>query len=386
MAMLQRLDAYIAKQLLTFLALTLTVITLVVFFSDTLFDVLKEMQALGLPWGWCVYLLGLQLPSTLAWALLPAMGISVFATYSQLNQHFELVALRVQGVSLGRLVRPALLISSLVALIGLTLFQVVLPWCHQQTTLVQQEWGSLSKLKLKRDGLVLPLYDADQLSSLVYVAKADGKHLQGLSFLDTHQADKLTLLQAQTGEQLTSGAWQLQNVTLLSWNRAKQEFVSNHMNQLQRRELLGRVTPETETTSSQKLSIEGLSFTQGVAHVQQYLAALAQQTPTPSVAMKPLLKLWDRWFQPLATVVLSLLAFVAALEAPRHGKGQGVWWLLASIFTVYLFKSLTVLGVLSGAGTVYPLTWAIWMVGGALGLLLLSLTGLASVGMFKKSL
>ena len=113
------LERYIARELLGFLGISLTLVTLIVFFSDTLFDFLREMQDLGLPISLALEFLVLQIPVALAFAFPPSLFLTVLMIYSQLNQRFELIAMRMTaGLSLWRLARPALFLAILMA--GLT--------------------------------------------------------------------------------------------------------------------------------------------------------------------------------------------------------------------------------------------------------------------------
>jgi lipopolysaccharide export LptBFGC system permease protein LptF len=356
---LQRVDGYVLRQLLGMLGLTLSLITMVVFFSDTVFDLIKEMQALGLPLVLSVYLVLLQLPNTLAFALLPALTLSVFAVYSQLNQQFEIVALRMQGLSLWRLARPVMVVACSAAVVAFVLFETVLPWCAQQTELLRQDWGSLSKLTLKRDGMVLPIYHGEQLDSLIYATQANGRQVRGLSYIDTHQPERITLLQANRGQRQKDGAWHLQQVTLLSWNQATQEFVSNHMESLRRKELLGRIRPEsTENEDASLPPLEVLSFLEGQRQLSSQATLLAHNARSAesaesgastavSLPAKSYMKLWDRLFQPSVLIVMALLSMLFALDAPRSQKRTGLWYWLASVFSVYMIKSFVVLWVVS---------------------------------------
>jgi lipopolysaccharide export LptBFGC system permease protein LptF len=132
-----RLDSYIGKQLFGFLSITLLLITLVVFFSDTLFDFLREMQQLGIPLTLAFQFLALSLPDALVFALAPSVFLTCLLIYNQLNSQFELVALRMMGISLGRLVRPALVLGVLMALTTVWLMNTVVPDCHRQLAVMR---------------------------------------------------------------------------------------------------------------------------------------------------------------------------------------------------------------------------------------------------------
>jgi len=111
------MDRYILRQLLDFFLLGIVVFTLVAFFSDTLLKFIREIQKFGLPFGAILTLIGLQLPKSVALVIPPSCFFAALMVYTNLNNHFEIIAMRMNGISLWRLMQPAVLLGAFCSLL-----------------------------------------------------------------------------------------------------------------------------------------------------------------------------------------------------------------------------------------------------------------------------
>ncbi len=345
-----RLDSYIGKQLFGFLSITLLLITLVVFFSDTLFDFLREMQQLGIPLHLAFQFLALSLPDALVFALAPSVFLTCLLIYNQLNSQFELVALRMVGISLGRLVRPALVLGFFMALITVWLMNTVVPNCHQQLEIMKKQMLETSRLTLGKNGLTIPVYGKDKedkedketdskknkpdeerrLEKLLYAEKASPEALKNVTYLDISDPKQVQLLQAASA-QPTQETWILSDVQSYILNKEKQTLVHSHLGRMSRQYLLNP-TEQIEQTKK-KFDIKGLGFSDLATYLKQH----ATEKDLPR---KLHLKLWDFWVQPLSCIALALLALPLSLAPPRQAQQRGFVYGIFILFLLFLGKAI----------------------------------------------
>ena len=345
-----RLDSYIGKQLFGFLSITLLLITLVVFFSDTLFDFLREMQQLGIPLHLAFQFLALSLPDALVFALAPSVFLTCLLIYNQLNSQFELVALRMVGISLGRLVRPALVLGFFMALITVWLMNTVVPNCHQQLEIMKKQMLETSRLTLGKNGLTIPVYGKDKedkedketdskknkpdeerrLEKLLYAEQASPEALKNVTYLDISDPKQVQLLQAASA-QPTQETWILSDVQSYILNKEKQTLVHSHLGRMSRQYLLNP-TEQIEQTKK-KFDIKGLGFSDLATYLKQH----ATEKDLPR---KLHLKLWDFWVQPLSCIALALLALPLSLAPPRQAQQRGFVYGIFILFLLFLGKAI----------------------------------------------
>src|SRR5688500_15269517 len=93
-------DRYIFKQMLDYFLLGVVVFTLIAFFSDTLLKFIREIQKYGIPFTTLLTLIGMQLPRSIALVLPASAFLAVLMVFNQLNNQFEIIAFRMNGISL----------------------------------------------------------------------------------------------------------------------------------------------------------------------------------------------------------------------------------------------------------------------------------------------
>jgi lipopolysaccharide export system permease protein len=347
-------DRYLLKQLAQSLALCLGVVSLVVFFSDTVFDALRELQHLGVALPVAITFITLQVPQALSLALPISLFLSTLLVYSQLNQQLELIALRLSGFSLWRLLRPALLVGALCALLQFTLLDAWVPQAQQHSEALKRQLLNQSQVQLTQEGLTLPLFDdLGQLKNLLYAQHAEPDHLQGLTYLEhpkaapqanPHKAQWLQLIQAKNAH-YQGGAWRLHGVQAYmlkegdsgsnpSSSPNNSQVAYQALEELQRPYLLDPAK-KLEALAGH-LKSEQLSFAQLAAFIGQQEAQSGGQVPSP----KLYLKLWERWSAPLNCLLWVLCALPLALAPPRQRNSQGFVLALALLVLFFVVKAL----------------------------------------------
>jgi LPS export ABC transporter permease LptG len=329
-----RLEAYIGKQLWKMLGLTITLVTLIVFFSDTLFDFLKEMQDLGLPLSLAFEFLVLQVPLAFAFAFPPSVFFTVFLVYSHLNQQFELIALRMNGVSLWRIFRPAFFVGLVMAILTFASTQWLIPFVQNRADDLREEVLTSSQLKLSKDGIVLPLFKEGHWVKLLRAEKASLNHLEGFTFVQRSQNGNIEVIQADSAE-YQSPQWQLKGVRIFSALAGENRYIVNGMNQVQKSHLLD---VDEDVLSQAKTGFHHSKV--GFSELARYIKSERQagrQVPPKWVTM-----LWERVAQPLNCLALMFMAFPLALAPPRQSNAKGFMYAVLALFALYIARNISI--------------------------------------------
>lgn len=151
----------------------------------------------------------LKIPEYIAYALPISMLLSTLITYSRLSQDSELTALRSCGVSLSRLILPAIILSFFVTGITFVFNELIVPNTNYKvTTILVSELNEQRKFLLRND-IFYPEYVEvkqengkliKQLKTLFYAEKFDGERMQSLTILDTEKKGLNKVIISEKGE------------------------------------------------------------------------------------------------------------------------------------------------------------------------------------------
>lgn len=122
---------YILRDVLLYTTLGLTVFSLLLVVQNTL-RFLEELLAAGIGLRGLVQLMGLILPSYLAYALPTSLLMGVLLAFGRMSADGEIIAMRASGVSVPRLLPPIFALGAVAAVLtGYLLFELE-PRSHQQ--------------------------------------------------------------------------------------------------------------------------------------------------------------------------------------------------------------------------------------------------------------
>jgi lipopolysaccharide export system permease protein len=376
------LDRFIGQQLLDTFLLGVLLFSMIAFFSNTLLNFIQDIQNLGVPWDILLVMIGLQLPRTIGMVLPAASFLSVLLVFSQLNGSFQITAMRMNGISLKRLMLPALALGVMASALAYGINDYVVPYCNQQTEALKREALSQGKLPVGRSSFLFEDIDAkNNLRQLIYVGGYHGNQLSNNTIIDLTRPNVMQVIQSSSG-QWFADRWEFTNGNAYTVSNDSDLLVSNHLDHFTVRNLLnlGKITDEQASEA---------------AEVRQGLSARASQKPFIQlfntikkrealglpVVKKTYLNLWEKLTLPLSCVVIILTAVPLALTHPRSANSRGFVFALGVLFLYYLLRSLCFALGQSGAfsfGTLVPLTtsyiiaaWLPLVVTAILGLMLI---------------
>ncbi len=178
------MDRYIASELLGPFLFGVGAFSSVGVAVGILFDLVRKIVETGLPIAIASQVFLLNLPAFIVLAFPMSTLLSALMTYSRLSSDSELIALRSSGVSIYRLVLPAVVLSFVVT--GITFFfnEQLVPIANYQATQTLQSALKQSKPILQEQNIFYPEYKEVKqpngektkiLSRLFYADKFDGQ-------------------------------------------------------------------------------------------------------------------------------------------------------------------------------------------------------------------
>ncbi len=190
----------------------------------SLFDLVRKVTESGLPLGIALQALLLRMPQWIVYAFPMSMLLAALMAYSRLSSDSELTAIRSFGVSVYRLVFPAIIFSLLVT--GLTFFfnEWLVPASNYQASVIVDRILDADKPTFKERNIFYPEYtkveqpDGDRetvLTYLFYAEQYDGEKMQGLTVLDRSQIGVSRIVTSESATwNIKENTWDFFNGTI----------------------------------------------------------------------------------------------------------------------------------------------------------------------------
>ncbi|WP_373543893.1 LptF/LptG family permease [Chamaesiphon sp.] len=192
------MDRYIFTQLLMPFLFGVGAFSSIVLAIGSLFDLVRQVAEAGLPITVAIEVMALKMPQFVVYSFPMSLLLTGMMTYGKFSSDSEIIAFRSCGVSIYRLILPALILSTIVT--GITFFfnELLVPTSSQRATTTLTRALKQDKPTFKKDNIVQPEYKIVErdgkkeqvLVRLFYAEKFDGKTMTGLTILDRSQADK----------------------------------------------------------------------------------------------------------------------------------------------------------------------------------------------------
>lgn len=163
---------------------------------DTVFDLIRKVTEAGLPLNVALQVLFLKMPEWIVYAFPMSMLLAALMAYSRLSSDSELIAMRSFGVSLYRLIVPAIIVSLFVTGMTFVCKELVVPAANYQASVTLEKALKEEKPNFKERNIFYPEYqkvkqaNGDKetvLTRLFYAEEFDGQQMQGLTILDRSQ-------------------------------------------------------------------------------------------------------------------------------------------------------------------------------------------------------
>ncbi|MGD9580647.1 MAG: LptF/LptG family permease [Vampirovibrionia bacterium] len=326
---MKKLDKYIVKSLVETFFFGILIFTSVLLASEAFLDVIKQISAYGIPLKVALLVVVLKLPAIIVYTLPMALLVSVILTYNRLNNNFEITAVRSVGVSLYRLIVPAVVLGVITALVTVALNEFIVPKANYQARNIML-WALTQKnLPRNNENFVFKDLGEDNcLRRLFYVEKYKNNLMTGVIVIDQTQENTTKIIQAKD---VISEAerWIFNDGTVYT--------VSND----------GDVT---NTSSFKTIVLEDpvkIDLKRKDLRSKEYnyleLAELIdkQVKKHGQVSNSVLIKWHSKLAMPVTCILIVLVGVPLALSPPRARFNRGIGFSVIMIFLFYLLRALS---------------------------------------------
>ncbi|MBI2914293.1 MAG: LptF/LptG family permease [Firmicutes bacterium] len=329
------------------------------FVASELLSLARLIVELAAPLGTVAKLFVLRLPQMIVWSLPMSVLLAVLLSLSRLSSTSEMVAARAAGMSLFRLVAPALVTGGVMAGVALYLNERLVPAANEgYRTITLREVGGLEMPKVTRN-VILKRYSGGSLSWFLYAAQFDGKvmedvtmvSLEGGRLAETTYAEKVSWVE---------GAWVMEKGERYVYGGAGQAVSMEFSG--------GRVPVSLGATPEQIVVGQKTPEEMTMRELRQHITILRSQGQD---VRQPLVQLHFKLALPLASLIFAVVGAPLGLQPHRSASSIGFG---LSIVVIFVYYVLMTVGSALGQGGYLPPALAAWlenMVLGGVGLVLL---------------
>jgi lipopolysaccharide export system permease protein len=316
----------------------------------TLFDLVRRVTESGLPMDIAIQILFLKTPAFIVLAFPMAMLLATLMAYSRLSSDSELIALRSLGISVYRLVIPAIILSLLVS--GLTFFisDFVTPAANYQATVTLKEALDQKQPAFRDRNIVYPEYTTVEmpdgseqtiLTRLFYAEEFDGEQMMGLTILDRTQKEMNQIINAKSATwNFKENTWDFFNGTiyLIAPDGSYRNIVRFKHQKL--------ALPRAPLDLTQRRNHEEMSLTQS----QEYLE-IVKLSGNEEKVRKLQIRIQEKIAIPFACVAFGLVGSALGLRPQNSSRATSFGVCVGLIFAYYMLlvftRSMGAEGILS---------------------------------------
>jgi lipopolysaccharide export system permease protein len=331
------MDRYIVTQLLMPFLFGVGAFSSIILAVGSLFDLVRQVAEAGLPLTVAIEVMALKLPQYVVYAFPMSILLSGMMTYGSFSASSEIIAFRSCGISVYRLILPALMLSFVVT--GITFFfnEMLVPAASQRATTTLTRALKQDKPTFNTDNIVKPIFKEIErngkkeqvLAWLFYAEKFDGKTMTGLTILDRSQVDKgfSQIINAKSAIFDTNkNTWDFENGTiyLIAPDASYRNIVTFEHQQLQ--------LPKSpfEFAAPDK-NLDDMSVAESIDYLETVkLSGDSKKMTTVAVTIQRKLAF------PFVCIVFSLMGAAMGIRPQRSGKATSFGVSVLLIFGYYL--------------------------------------------------
>lgn len=298
----------------------------------TLFDLVREVTESDLAIATAFQIWVLQIPRYVVLALPMSTLFTALMAYSRLSGDSEIIALQSCGVSLYRLVAPAILFSVLVMTLTLLGNEFIAPTTNYYATTTLQRALNQEPPAFQAQNIVYREFAKHKLSRVFFAHRFDGAYMRDLSVLSFAQGQLSQIITAK------SAAWNPDNDTWEFFQGAIYDLGANHsyQNVVQFEQQRLRLPRAPLDLATQRRQPEQMNVAQ-----TQKLLKLVESTGDQKRTQQLQVEVQQKYAFPVVCVVFGLVGAALGLRPQRTSASRGFGISIVIIFSYYLLFFIT---------------------------------------------
>lgn len=364
-SLLSIMDRYIATELVMPFLFGVGAFSGLAIAVGNLFELVQRVTASELSLSVAMQVFFLRMPSFIVLSFPMSVLLATLMAYSRLSGDSEMIALRGCGVSIYRLVLPAVVLSLVVTGVFFGFNEAVVPTSNYQASAIldralnQDQDQSTSQT----ENVFYRGFSDEKLTRIFYARRFDGQRMQDLTVLNFAQEGLNQIVVAKSAQwSNTQNAWEFFNGTIYdiappNSYRTVSKFEHQQL-QLPR-------APLDLATQDRK------SDEMNIAQAQGYLQLLRQSADEKRIRRLKV-RIQQKYALPSVCIVFGLVGATLGMRPQRTSTSTGLGISVLIIFGYYLLSFLS--GALGEANVFSPFmaAWLPTILGLAIGGFLLS--------------
>lgn len=305
-----------------------------------MFELIRRVTESGLPLTIAFKVLLLQFPQFIVYSFPTSTLLATLMTYSRLASDSELTALKACGVSVYRLVLPALVLCAAITGLTFTFNELIVPASNFQATVtLSKALNSEEPLFQERNILYQEFRNVideegdreEELSRLFYAKEFDGQQMLGLTILDFSQEGLNQIVSAKAatwnGEQKT---WDFSDGTIyvVSADGGFRNIVKFEEQQLQ----LPRAPLDL---ASRQRDYDEMNIAESLDYLE-----ILRQSGSEDKIQKLKVRIQQKVALPFVCISFGLVGAALGTRLRRTGRATGFAISLLMVFGYYLLTIL----------------------------------------------
>lgn len=356
--MIKNVDKLILRDLTSSVLFGIGIFFIILVMGVLLNPAMEFMVRYNLPLSLFLEYFCLGLPQAFVYAVPMGVLLGTLLAYARLSGDFEVTGALAAGVSLFRLIAPALAISIFFAAVLLFLNEVVVPYSNRAAKDLRNQVKQRQKGAVFQQELVLSFFNnAGKLKWLLVAAELKGNVLTNIKFHRYGDSiDDYTIIEAQKGI-WTKNKWEFFDCRIITPQKDGNvyTFFSKNMN-----------VPDLKLDNREIAISTFASEDRSLSEQYRYIRSMIREGGSSNDIRKETTSLWFKITGPFLPIVFVLLGAPLGIVPQRTSNSTGFGIALLIVFVYYVL--IVVCTNFSRSGVFNPIL-AAWLpnilIGGA---------------------
>ncbi|MGB3766895.1 MAG: LptF/LptG family permease [Phormidesmis sp.] len=361
------MDRYIAKELTLPFLFAVGAFSSIAVSIGSLFELIRKVTDSGLPASLAFEIFLLSMPQFVVLAFPMSTLLATMMTYSRFSSDSELIALRGCGVSVKRIVVPAIILSLLVTALSFAVSEVIAPASTTRGSDLLAKALNQEKPPFKEGNITFQQQDGDDLVRFFHARGFDGTTMSGITVVDFSQEESedglKQIVSADTATwDFARNLWEFTNGTIYAVSP------SGSFRQIIRFDKQDLQLPRTPLDlAARRKKTEEMN----IAEANAYLEIL-KQTGDETAVRDLEVSIQQKYSIPFACVVFGLVGSAVGVRPQRTGKATSFGVSIVIIFGYYLLSFIATAMGKTGVITPFVAGWLPLGLGLGAGMILLA--------------
>lgn len=344
------MDGYIVKEILLPFLFGVGAFSSIGISVGALFELIRRVTESGLSIGLAMQIFALKLPEFIVLAFPMSTLLATMMAYSRLSADSELIALRGCGVSIRRIIAPAIVFSIFVTGVTFTFNELITPAANYQAELtLDRALNSDRPPFTERNILYREFQEAvddpseQQMKRLFYAQRFDGERMYELTMLDYSQEGLSQIVSADSAIfDVQAKTWNFYDGTIYA---VSSDGSFRHTVKFETQEIQLPSTPfdiANRTKDDDEMNI---------AEASRYLREVVRKTGDEKEIRTFEIRIQQKYSLPFVCVVFGLVGASLGVRPQRTGRATSFGISVVIIFGYYLIaficNAMGEVGVLS---------------------------------------